>query len=104
MKDTEASARASTVCFISILPRSNACERPAFVAALCLARQRALYQHGNDDDRALNRADQIFGDKVGQQHDVAHEFQDEGAADRAPDPPRATLQRGAAHNHSGDGL
>src|SRR5687768_16500558 len=39
----------------------------------------ALYQHGDDDDRPLHSADEIFRDEVGQHHDVADHLQDDRA-------------------------
>ncbi|ABX61633.1 Hypothetical protein BCAN_A0556 [Brucella canis ATCC 23365] len=51
--------------------------------------QRTLHQHSDNYDCALNCTEQIFADKARQQHDIADNFQNEGAADRTPDAPHA---------------
>src|ERR1700722_18988281 len=64
----------------------------------------ALHQHRNDDDRALNRAYEVFADKVRQDHDVADHFENERAADRAPDAADAAAKARTADDDGGDGL
>src|SRR5271157_530876 len=62
----------------------------------------ALGQHRDDDDRALNRADEVFADQIRQQHDVADDFEDERAGDRPPHVTHAALEARAADDDGGD--
>lgn len=80
-----------TGAFLLFKPRMPQIARPDVSSIVRLsAAERTLHQHGDDDDRALNGTDQIFADEVRQDHDVAHDFQNEGAANRTPDAAHTT--------------
>src|SRR6195952_1192828 len=77
----------------------SATGRPVDPACSRLSYQGTLYEHRNDDDGALNGTDEIFADEIRQQHDISDDFENEGAADGAPDPADAAAKRGAADDH-----